>query len=618
MRWKVSVLAVTAIVALGLAVSTAEPASAQTSVETNAVNWAIGQIGNTSYGGLCLTLVQRAYQDGAGLNIEPLTNYGTFNSNTYPQEVWSDGFKSGTSGGSNTTPPYGALVFYNASGPGASDPSDYSHITIMGSGGEMISTNDVVNENAVHFETMAQVASAHPYNTYVGWWLPDGSNSPGGGGGAQSANLLHDGSAENSSSGWQIGPGTGFARYQVGNGAPAIAHDGGYYLAFNGNSGAGASLYQDVPVTAGSWQSYVGTAWISSQAGTATGELCLWGLGPNTHSCISYSAAAGTYRKYQVVYDAPQPVSTIRFQFYPGSGTTDVDTMSLVANLLHDGSAENSSSGWQIGPGTGFARYQVGNGAPAIAHDGGYYLAFNGNSGAGASLYQDVPVTAGSWQSYVGTAWISSQAGTATGELCLWGLGPNTHSCISYSAAAGTYWGFQVVYDAPQPVSTIRFQFYPGSGTTDVDTMSLVANLLHDGSAENSSSGWQIGPGTGFARYQVGNGAPAIAHDGGYYLAFNGNSGAGASLYQDVPVTAGSWQSYVGTAWISSQAGTATGELCLWGLGPNTHSCISYSAAAGTYRDYQVVYDAPQPVSTIRFQFYPGSGTTDVDTMSLG
>ncbi len=145
-----------------------------TAAETNTVNWAIGKIGSTSFGNLCLTLVQEAYLDGAGVNIEPLTNFGTFNGSTYPQEVWNDGFNTGTTGGSNTTPPFGALVFYNASGPGAGDPSDYSHVTIMGSGGEMISTNDVVNENAVHYETMAQVAAKHPYNTYVGWWLPDG------------------------------------------------------------------------------------------------------------------------------------------------------------------------------------------------------------------------------------------------------------------------------------------------------------------------------------------------------------------------------------------------------------------------------------------------------------
>jgi cell wall-associated NlpC family hydrolase len=140
-----------------------------TAAETAAVNWAVARIGSTSYYNLCLTFVQDAYQDGAGLNIQPLTKYGAFNSNTYPQQVWDDGFNSGTTGGSNTTPPYGALVFFN-------DPSDYeySHVAIMGSGGEMISTPDAFDESAVHYETLGQAAHSGAYAAYVGWWLPDG------------------------------------------------------------------------------------------------------------------------------------------------------------------------------------------------------------------------------------------------------------------------------------------------------------------------------------------------------------------------------------------------------------------------------------------------------------
>ena len=170
-------LLVAGVVAILAGLAVAPVAANATSVETSAVNWAVGQIGSTAYDGLCLTLVTDAYQTGAGFNIESLTNYGSFNSSTYPQEVWDAGFNAGTTGGASTTPPYGALVFYNASGPGASDPAEYSHVTIMGSNGEMISSPDVVNETKVHDETMAQVAAAHPYNTYVGWWLPDGTNS---------------------------------------------------------------------------------------------------------------------------------------------------------------------------------------------------------------------------------------------------------------------------------------------------------------------------------------------------------------------------------------------------------------------------------------------------------
>jgi hypothetical protein len=76
----------------------------------------------------------------------------------------------------------------------------------------------------------------------------------------------------------------------------------------------------------------------------------------------------------------------------------------------------------------------------------------------------------------------------------------------------------------------------------------------------------------------------------------------------------------VGTAWLSSQSGTATGSLCLWGLGAsNTNDSIPYSVGVGSYKQVQVVYDAPQNIGTVRFQVYPapGGGTTGMDTASL-
>src|SRR6516162_8679723 len=58
----------------------------------------------------------------------------------------------------------------------------------------------------------------------------------------------------------------------------AKAHDGAWYLAFNTDT-AGGGVYQDVPVNAAAGTSFVATAWLSAQSGTATGNLCVWGLG---------------------------------------------------------------------------------------------------------------------------------------------------------------------------------------------------------------------------------------------------------------------------------------------------------------------------------------------------
>jgi CHAP domain-containing protein len=148
-------------------------------------------------------------------------------------------------------------------------------------------------------------------------------------------------------------------------------------------------------------------------------------------------------------------------------------------------------------------------------------------------------------------------------------------------------------------------------------------DLLRSGSFEASDAGWGTTPPPGgtvnMVDYNTAAGAPAKAHDGTWYLAFNTN-GNGGGVYQDVPVNAAAGTSFVGTAWLSAQSGTATGNLCLWGLGAsNTSTCIPYSVGAGAYKQVQVVYVAPQNIGTVRFQVYPtpNGGTTDMDTTSL-
>ena len=157
----------------------AAQAGAATTVETNAVNWAVGQIGSTAWPGDCLPFVQKAYyHTGMGINTMTLTNYQDYNTSTDPEDIWDAGFNAGTTG-TTSSPPYGALVFFNSKTPTMYSPEKYSHVTIMGTGGEMISTNDFITNSKVHEETIAQAETSLAYATYVGWWLPDGK---GGGG----------------------------------------------------------------------------------------------------------------------------------------------------------------------------------------------------------------------------------------------------------------------------------------------------------------------------------------------------------------------------------------------------------------------------------------------------
>ncbi|MDH6108747.1 hypothetical protein P3T36_002332 [Kitasatospora sp. MAP12-15] len=149
--------------------------------------------------------------------------------------------------------------------------------------------------------------------------------------------------------------------------------------------------------------------------------------------------------------------------------------------LLTAGSFEQNTTGWQrLGPPgaiVNMVNYNTATGAPAPAHDGTGYLAFNTNT-AGGSVYQDIPVSATVGASYTASVWLSSQSGGASGTFCLWGLGAsNTNVCTAYNVSSSTgYQYFQVVYNVPQAISTLRFQVYPtaNGGTTDMDTASTV------------------------------------------------------------------------------------------------------------------------------------------------
>ena len=95
----------------------------------------------------------------AGLNIDTRANWTSYNATTDPKDLWNTGFKTGTTGTTGSQL-YGAFVSYNATG--GHTPETFRHVTIMATGGEMVSTNDVVTESPVHEKTMAHVAAEAP------------------------------------------------------------------------------------------------------------------------------------------------------------------------------------------------------------------------------------------------------------------------------------------------------------------------------------------------------------------------------------------------------------------------------------------------------------------------
>lgn len=163
----------------------------ETSYEQQAVAWAKSLIGSSQgqQGGVywigCLAFAFNAYEQGANFPIR--NGVGSdgkvmkVDGSTYPVDIWpvsqSKGdFLFGVQG-TSTTPPFGALVFWDSTGGGNADKAiKDSHVAISIGGGQLVSTNvaqrSVSGYDGIHIETMAQFAQ-NSWNIYKGWWLPD-------------------------------------------------------------------------------------------------------------------------------------------------------------------------------------------------------------------------------------------------------------------------------------------------------------------------------------------------------------------------------------------------------------------------------------------------------------
>ena len=179
------VLASTTLTTPGKGAGVVQFQNSSSTSAASAVQWAEAQYNakSTSFGGAswalqCLRFVYDAYQYGANMDLRYDATGVTYDSNTDPEMVWNKADfnppKNATTDISSV--PFGALVFFNASGPGASDPGNYSHVAIMGSNGNMYMTPDTPGQPIVE-QSLSQRVTMHYYNTFVGWWLPTSSPS---------------------------------------------------------------------------------------------------------------------------------------------------------------------------------------------------------------------------------------------------------------------------------------------------------------------------------------------------------------------------------------------------------------------------------------------------------
>ena len=168
---KLIVLTTTIVVLFGTLVATVETASATTSAESTAVNWAenLANAHSSAYGFECLAFVHDAWS-AANVNLKSEVSV-TWDGNSYPDDIWGH-ITGGTTGtGEPSTP--GALIFFSA-GTGGDGGSEPSHVELYVGNNTTVSSEDFLS-TIVHYETFGQ----HPRE--LGWWLPDGTSGGGSG-----------------------------------------------------------------------------------------------------------------------------------------------------------------------------------------------------------------------------------------------------------------------------------------------------------------------------------------------------------------------------------------------------------------------------------------------------
>ena len=447
------------------------------------------------------------------------------------------------------------------------------------------------------------------------WYLPASKNCTAGPD-ALTGSLLGNGSLEvGSVAYWGRSAPANIAFYSD----ATKAHSGVGFLATNSTSSDG-SVFSDVSTSVAVGQVLEGRAWLRAEAGTSTGLLCVWGIGvaANENACTSYSVGAA-WTPVEVTLGARGAHSTVRLQVYPapGSPTVWIDDATLTKDsLLANGSLEvGGVAGWNYSAPANFAFYSD----AAKAHSGVGFLATNTSASPG-SVYSDVSTSVAVGQVLEGRAWLRAGAGTATGQLCVWGIGvaANENACTSYSVGAA-WTPVEVTLGARGAHSTVRVQVYPapGSPTVWIDDATLTKDsLLANGSLEvGGVAGWNYSAPANFAFYSD----AAKAHSGVGFLATNTSASPG-SVYSDVSTSVAVGQVLEGRAWLRAGAGTATGQLCVWGIGvaANENACTSYSVGAA-WTPVEVTLGARGAHSTVRVQVYPGANapTVWVDDVSL-
>jgi hypothetical protein len=243
-----------------------------------------------------------------------------------------------------------------------------------------------------------------------------------------------------------------------------------------GTAGAGASLWQDIPISTTGGQSFSFTAWIRAPAGgPVTACLVLWGLGGTQEGGGSQQTCdtniRSTWKLLTAPLDTASAHTTLRAQIimYSAGPNYDVDGAQVAdAGLKHASFENGDRTGWALSPNASWATYSG-------ARDGQTFLEMNtGTAGGGASLWQDIPISTTPGQSFTFTVWMRAPAGGPINAcLVLWGLGGTQEGGASQQTCDANIRGTWKLLTAPLDTTTahttLRAQIYMYSAGPNYD-----------------------------------------------------------------------------------------------------------------------------------------------------
>lgn len=436
-------------------------------------------------------------------------------------------------------------------------------------------------------------------------------------------NLLKASSFEGSISGWVFDSKVNRALRSAPVGTASSAQAGQYYLAANAPT-AGKSLRQTVSHKLTVGRTYEGSVWLRSASATKpfSGKLVVWGLGGSAEAVsVPFTVGSAWTQVDADLLVKHSGHTSIRLQVYFGTLGSDVQVdsadLSPEPTQAQRGTIPISSPSFEQGLGAwtfknGFMNRAVYN-IPSSAYDGNKFLAAN-TQVSGRSVGLDVKQVPVVGDDYTTTVWMrSGSAKPFTGKLVTWALGGTSENAVTNFTVTHTW--TPVIVNLPitrSGHSRLRIEVYLTSTKYDLqlDDVSLVGNLLPNGSFEKGTTGLVASNGTATIKPVAADASIPGLIAGTHAAEFQVPT-AGNSVAVGAPRRMKAGEKYTGSMWVrtANPGDTFSGKLALWATGDISQNAVTtVTGVSGAWQHITVtltVADANN--SRLKLELYSNS-----------